>query len=191
MNAKNTETFRIYVADLHEYNSGRLIGTWLTPGDYGSVEELAAAISRAMTHPDHEWAIHDSEYVKVGEHESLAALLAIAEASEEWGTEKVQAAIDYGIADSLEDIGDAIADHDGGEFASKEDWAEEYISSCYDLGKMLGNLANYFDYKAFARDAELGGDISFVRLPGAHRGAESAAGPQSPRLFSLASRSSF
>jgi len=28
----------------------------------------------------------------------------------------------------------------------------------------LGNLASCFDYAAFARDAELGGDVSFVQL---------------------------
>ena len=76
----------------------------------------------------------------------------------------MQAAIDQGIAADLESIGDAISEHDGGEYRSKEEWAQEYIDSAYDLDKMLGNLACYFDYEAFARDAELGGDVTFIEL---------------------------
>lgn len=35
---------------------------------------------------------------------------------------------------------------------SIEDLAKEYISSCYNLEDMLGNLAQYFDYKSFGED---------------------------------------
>lgn len=37
------------------------------------------------------------------------------------------------------------------------DVAYEIIDECYDLDKMLGNLASYFDYNAFARDLSYDG----------------------------------
>ena len=168
MNTKNNQAaeFRVYFADLAEFNAGRLVGGWLTPSDFADASELQDAITGLMSSPEHEHAVHDSEGVKIREHESAETIIAIARACEDWGCEKVQAAIDHGVASDLESIGEAIADHDGGEYRSREDWAHEYIESAYDLDKMLGNLAGYFDYEAFARDAELGGDVSFVELGG-------------------------
>lgn len=48
--------------------------------------------------------------------------------------------------------------------ASEEPWAEEQLDTAYDLNNLLGNLVNYFDYAAQARDAELSGDVTFVSL---------------------------
>lgn len=39
-----------------------------------------------------------------------------------------------------------------GEYKSEEDYAQELIDECYDLDRLMGNLACYFDYAAFARD---------------------------------------
>ncbi len=156
--------FRIYIADLHEYNNGRLIGQWITPGEYASADELQTAISECLTHPSHEAAIHDHEGVKVGEYESAANLMNISEAVDEYGADKVNKYLEQGRTSDLASLRDDIADADQGEHDSKESWAQEYIDSAYDLEKMLGNLACYFDYEAFARDAELGGDVTFVEL---------------------------
>jgi antirestriction protein len=166
MNTKKNDAaeFRVYFADLAEYNGGRIVGGWLTPSDYTDASELQDAITALLSSPEHEHAAHDSEGIKIREHESLEAIIAIAHACEQWGCEKVQAAIDHGIASDLESIAEAIADHDGGEWQSATHWAEEYISGCYDLDKMLGSLSNYFDYEAFARDAQLNGDIDVVEL---------------------------
>jgi antirestriction protein len=163
-NSNDAAEFQVYFADLRAYNSGRLVGGWVSPRDFEDAAALNAAVLALLEAPDAEWAAHDSQGIKIGEYESLENIMSIARACEDWGCDKVQAAIDHGIASDLEQLGDAIADHDGGEFSSPTDWANEYISSCYDLDKMLGSLASYFDYEAFARDAELGGDISFVQL---------------------------
>ena len=37
------------------------------------------------------------------------------------------------------------------------DVAYNLVNECYDLEKMLGNLASYFDYNAFARDLSFDG----------------------------------
>lgn len=41
---------------------------------------------------------------------------------------------------------------------SRSDYAYELIEDCYDT-KAMGNLANYIDYEAFARDMELNSEI--------------------------------
>ena len=39
-----------------------------------------------------------------------------------------------------------------GEWDSEEDFARHIVEECYDLDRIMGNLSNYFDYDAFARD---------------------------------------
>jgi hypothetical protein len=51
-----------------------------------------------------------------------------------------------------------------GTYSSEEEWAREFIEDCYDTRDM-GALANYIDYESFARDARLGGDMTFLDLP--------------------------
>ena len=46
-----------------------------------------------------------------------------------------------------------------GEFADKEEWARDFIDSCY---TPEGHLKNYFDYEKYARDCEFGGDMTFI-----------------------------
>lgn len=159
--------FRIYVADLGAYVSGRIIGGWVTPAEFEDAEALSAAIAAQLTDPRGEWALHDTEGVHVDEHESPDAIMAIARACEDWGCDKVQAFLSYGFDRRPVEgtnLTEDIAEHDGGEYEDKDSWAREYIESAYDLDKMLGQLASYFDYEAFARDAELGGDVTFIEL---------------------------
>ncbi len=37
-------------------------------------------------------------------------------------------------------------------FTSEDDFDRHIVSECYDIEKMMGNLANYFDYEAFGRE---------------------------------------
>ena len=39
-----------------------------------------------------------------------------------------------------------------GEYDSEEDYAREFVDEFYDLENLMGHLANYFDYDAYARD---------------------------------------
>ena len=55
--------------------------------------------------------------------------------------------IDWGC-EELEHFEDCYV----GEFDSEEDFAREEVNNCYDLEKMMGHLANYFDYEAYARE---------------------------------------
>ena len=51
---------------------------------------------------------------------------------------------------------DRMDDAYAGVYDSKEDFAREIVSDCYDINKMMGSLADYFDYEAFARDLFMG-----------------------------------
>lgn len=42
---------------------------------------------------------------------------------------------------------------------TREEYAQQFVDDCYDLERKMGELASYFDYDAFGRDLELGGDI--------------------------------
>lgn len=56
--------------------------------------------------------------------------------------------LDLGYDFDMDTFHDAYQGH----FDSEEDFAEYIVRECYDLDNMMGSLANYFDYKAFARD---------------------------------------
>ena len=60
--------------------------------------------------------------------------------------EIIDAAIELGVPE------DEIEDAYIGYYTSPEEYAEELIDSCYDLGQMMGKLSAYFDYKKLGRD---------------------------------------
>ena len=39
-----------------------------------------------------------------------------------------------------------------GKWDSEKDFAEHIVDECYNLDNMMGHLASYFDYEAYARD---------------------------------------
>jgi antirestriction protein len=39
-----------------------------------------------------------------------------------------------------------------GQWDSEKDFAEHIVDECYNLDDMMGSLASYFDYEAYARD---------------------------------------
>lgn len=67
--------------------------------------------------------------------------------------------------DSLENFEEAYC----GEWDSEEDFARHIVEEYYNLEKMMGNLANYFDYEAFARklfmyDYQMGANNNVFRV---------------------------
>lgn len=65
---------------------------------------------------------------------------------DEHGTEAVDDYMEY--YDDFDSFDEAYC----GEWDSEEDFARNIVEECYDIEKSMGNLANYFDYEAFARD---------------------------------------
>jgi antirestriction protein len=111
-----------------------------------------------------EWMICDSEGfsgIRIEPHEDIETVSALGKFIETLDAERAEAFAawyendDHEI-DSLEDdFNEAYC----GTFGSLDEWAEEYAESTGMLDSMPDNLRFYFDFKRFARDCEIGGDI--------------------------------
>ena len=186
---------RIYAACLASYNNGCLHGEWFDLEDYSDKGELLEAIAekvlRTSPYPNvtvtctccegagctqcnglgevpsaEEWAAHDWDGEGLsgfGEYPDLAKVL-----------EHVRLVSEHGEAwlAYVEHVGEHYATEEGfedarlGECESPEDWAEEFLTDTGALESIPENLRYYFDFKAYARDAEMRGDVSFVLLNG-------------------------
>lgn len=159
--------YRIYVVNLSKHNNGDHDGTWLAVSDYTDAEELQEAIDGVSQGAD--WAIHDYDGgPALGEGPTTTSLMAVVEAIEAHGETLVTAWIGHhghSHSPDLEGVSDAIADADHGVWDSPADWAEDFLESTGALAEVPAYLRSYIDFEAYARDAELGGDMGFIKLP--------------------------
>ena len=90
-------------------------------------------------------------------HESMGekGFNKIAEYCELCDEYSVEAVDDFLEWDSTEDL-DNMHDAYVGVYDSREDFAREIVSDCYDIENIMGNLACYFDSEAVARDLFMG-----------------------------------
>lgn len=154
---------KIYVADLADYNAGILRGRWISIEEHTEIEDIQAEIWEMLREKGHEeYAIHDYEDMpgNLGECPSLKDVISIARAVHESGYSIVDAYLSHFGIDELEMLDDRFR----GIYEDVEDYARELINECYNLEKMMGSLAYYFDYEAFARDLELNSEILGVYL---------------------------
>jgi len=77
-----------------------------------------------------------------------------------WDLDAVRAWADnLGTAvEALESFEDAYM----GQHNSEEDWAAQYVEDTGMLNDVGDTVSMYFDYEAFARDCQLGGDMTFL-----------------------------
>ena len=162
--SKGEETPAIYVADLADYNAGILRGQWIEIEVDTEIDDIQGEIATMLAIKGHEeYAVHDYNNLPhggLGEYPDLEVVIEIARAVREHSYKLIDGYLSLFGVEGLPNLEDRFL----GVYASVEDYAYEYMDSCYNLDKMMGNLATYFDYKAFARDLELGGDISTVEL---------------------------
>jgi antirestriction protein len=163
---------RIYVASLLDYNCGTLHGAWFEVDGLDAVS-LGAEIQLMLDKSPHaamgdgiaeEFAIHDSEGfggADIGEYTSLEFVVRLAELVEEHGA-PFAVFVDniwtrhVDTVDELDDIESAFIDAWIGNM-SAEDYAYEYVTDCLEIS---GTALDYFDFERFARDMQLGGDIT-------------------------------
>jgi antirestriction protein len=168
-----TDTPRIYVASLSDYNAGRLHGRWIDAAqDVDVIEaEVLEMLAESSEPGAEEWAIHDYDNfggLRLGEWESFERVAEIAKAIEEHGAGPVGA---YLSNDSSADLAD-FEECYRGEWPSVEDYAQELAEDCapFSPGSETARVLeswpySYIDWERAARDLELGGDIWTADAP--------------------------
>lgn len=157
---------RIYVVCLASYNSGRHHGGWIdcTGKSADDLRDEVSAMLRESPCPNaEEFAIHDHEgfgYL-IGEYTPLETVALHCEMLDEYG--ELWAAY-AGHAGEQYATREGFEESYVGTYSSLEDWAEEWLDDSGTFEGASDVLRTYFDFSAYAHDAELNGDIYSVEL---------------------------
>ena len=145
----------LYCGTYGKYNSGNFSGIWVdvsTFDSYEDFENFCLAIHADEEDPEIMFQdfenIPDSLYHESMGEEGFNNIAKYCELCDEYSVEAVEDFLEWYSPEDLDNMNDAYA----GVYDSEEDFAREIVNGCYDLEKMMGNLAYYFDYEAFARD---------------------------------------
>ena len=164
MSTTETEA-RIYVGTYAKYNSGSIAGKWLDLSDYGDRDAfLEACRELHADESDPELMFQDFE----GIPEGMISESSIEAELWEWlalddDDKTLLAVYRADVTDgTIEQARDAFA----GRGRSLEDWVEEFLADTGELDAIPEKLRNYFDYAAYARDLQLGGDVFTVDYDG-------------------------
>jgi antirestriction protein len=161
---------RIYVGTYAKYNSGSIGGKWLDLEDYANAEYfLKACVELHKDESDPELMFQDfegfprdyySESSNSDKLESVFAWLELNDDDRELLTVYLENVADPDSNADIEQARKAYLGH----FNSPADWAADWLEQTGDLNQVPEHLRNYFDYEAYARDAQ--GDVTFVRHNG-------------------------
>lgn len=161
---------RVWIGCLACYSAGRLVGQWVD-----ATEATAPTPDDIHGHPTtHEemWVFDHEGFLGalVGECSPAEAqrVAEIIEACTEYGPREAVAAwladdLDHGMADST---ADDFAESYAGEWDDLADFAEDMITSGDGLDHVPAELRPYFDFEAYGRDLQLGGDVWTAEAPG-------------------------
>lgn len=149
----------LYCGTYGKYNSGNFSGIWVdvsTFDSYDDFENFCLAIHADEENP--EIMCQDGENIpdslcceSMGE-EGFNKIEEYCELCDEYSVEAVDDFLEWDSTEDLDNMHDAYV----GVYDSREDFAREIVSDCYDIENIMGNLACYFDYEAFARDLFMG-----------------------------------
>ena len=144
----------VYCGTYHKYNNGSLDGAWLELDMFDSYEEFYEICT--LLHDDEEdpeFMFQDYQgfpsewYDESDMEESFDKIMDYCRLTEDQ-REAFDAFYEcYGDDDMAH-----FEERFKGSYDSEEDFAQEIISECYDLDRMMGSLSSYFDYEAYARD---------------------------------------
>ena len=166
MNILDTNTPSIYVACLSSYNAGTLYGAWIdaTQTKEEILDEIEKMLAGSSGSPAEEWAIHDYSGfggAGISEWEPIENIVALACLIEEHG--EIAWEVYTHCGEDIEQAQKTITEDYQGSFSSIEDWACEFMNETMEIPQ---HLESYINHHAFARDAELGGDIFTIRYQG-------------------------
>ena len=149
----------LYCGTYGKYNSGNLSGMWVnvsTFDDYEDFVNFCKAIHADEDDPELMFQdfenMPDSLYSESMREEGFEKIMEYCELCDDYSVEAVDDFLEWDSTDDLNRMHDAYV----GVYDSEEDFAREIVSDCYDIENMMGSLACYFDYEAFARDLFMG-----------------------------------
>ena len=145
----------LYCGTYGKYNSGNLRGMWVdlsTFDDYEDFVNFCLAIHADEEDPelmyqDYENMPGSLYHESMGE-EGFNKIAEYCELCDDYNVSAVEDFLEWYSPEDLDMMHDAYA----GVYDSEEDFARETVNGCYELEKMMGDLADYFDYEALARD---------------------------------------
>ena len=145
----------LYCGTYGKYNSGNLGGMWVDVSTFDSYEDfLNFCKAIHADEEDPEIMCQDGENIpdslcseSMGEDE-FNNLLKYCELCDEYNVLAVDDFLEFYKPEYLDMMHDAYE----GVYCSREEFAEEKANEDFNLEKMIGNLADYFDYASYARD---------------------------------------
>jgi antirestriction protein len=153
--------YRIYVACLAAYNSGRMHGAWIdaTQDETGIQDDIHSMLLASPEPGAEEWAIHDYDGFgdlgrALGEWADFETISKVANLLEEHGAAYGEYAAHMGSNEWPD--GDDFEEAFLGKWDSEQAYAESYVDDSGMLSEMPENLRMYFDYDGFARDLFMG-----------------------------------
>ena len=145
----------LYCGTYGKYNSGNFSGIWVDVSTFDSYEDFVnfcKAIHADEEDPEIMYQdfenLPDSLYHESMGEEGFEKIMEYCELCDEYNVSAVDDFLEFYSPDDLDMMHDSYA----GVYDSKEDFARELVNDCYDIDKMMGNLACYFDYESLARD---------------------------------------
>ena len=149
----------LYCGTYGKYNSGNLRGIWVdisTFDDYDEFVNFCLAIHADEEDPELMYQdfenMPDSLYHESMGEKEFNKIAEYCELCDDYGVSAVDDFLEWYSTEDLDNMHDAYV----GVYDSREDFAREIVSDCYDIENIMGNLACYFDYEAFARDLFMG-----------------------------------
>lgn len=144
----------VYVGTYGKYNDGSLCGLWIDLSSFNSYNDFinfCKAIHADEEDPElmaQDYECFPRQWYNEG-FMSEEDFDHIKEYTEMCDKHSVEAVDDYmELHDDLDNFEEAYC----GEWDSEEDFARHIVDECYDLERTMGNLSQYFDYEAFARE---------------------------------------
>ena len=149
----------LYCGTYGKYNSGNFSGIWVDVSTFDSYEDFVNfCLAIHADEEDPEIMFQDGENIpdslcceSMGE-KGFNKIAEYCELCDEYSVEAVDDFLEWDSTEDLDNMHDAYV----GVYDSREDFAREIVSDCYDIENIMGNLACYFDYEAFARDLFMG-----------------------------------
>ena len=149
----------LYCGTYGKYNSGKLCGMWVNVSTFDSYEDFKTfCLAIHADEEDPELMFQDfANMPRSLYHESMGAeefenILKYCDLCDEYNVSAVDDFLEWFSPEDFDRMDDAYM----GVYDSEEDFAREIVNDCYDIEKMMGDLAYYFDYEAFARDLFMG-----------------------------------